>query len=625
MEDIDKTKEDITPFSLFLGGIKTTIPSKEISLFDFIETIKSDKYKEKVLKLREIKDEMVAKLFKNTFDFVISTGNYSTRAKGVELKDKLKTPSCLASLDIDDLPGADYEGLKNIITEDKHIAAVFNSPRKKLKAFFRIPYETDNHSFRCRWYAATKHFAKSWGIKDTDFDGLKDMARACYVSWDPNAYCNPSAEVFEGFEEIKDTERDKPSMDYKQVYEKGVTEGNRNESLLRLACSMVHKGVEKPHVLETLNLTNKKNNPPLPADEIHTILENAFGYKKEEEQPIPIEPVIEENIVIKEVSEILVEDTPKPKFRIEKIIPESGVTYIAAPPGEGKSLLANHIAQSIAAGSAFFDLEVLPGKVIYFDAENGEICVYDRTKRIAAGNDFGPDDLKDFKYSIFPNIRFDIESRFYADFLAFFDKHKPDVVIFDSLVRFMDGSENDAESCKKVFDSLRHLLKNYPHLSIIILHHVTKLNEGGMNALRGSSELAAAASSILMIKRKGAALKLSIEKSRYIDMSQGFSIYYKMIDEDDKLIFELASGSDIPADAQGMAEADFWVWVNESKIESFRTLNAQNHLKSKGHNKSAVYRMIGNLLDNENIVKISHGLYEIKNNPITIEEEVKDE
>ena len=340
------------------------------------------------------------------------------------------------------------------------------------------------------------------------------------------------------------------------------------------------------------------------------------------------DPAIEQlgldgGIQIKKVSDIIDSDIPKPKWRVENLIPESGVTYLAAPPGEGKSLLMNYICQTIVSDKKFMGLKVLPGKIVYFDGENGEICAWDRLKRIAKGNDFKQEDLEQFSYSIFPNIRFDKDHSFYDDFLEFFDKEKPNMVVFDSLVRFMDGSENDAESCKKVFDALRELLKLYPNLTIVILHHVTKANEGGMNSLRGSSEIAAAASSIIMLKRIDEVFKLSIEKSRYVDMSKGYKIYYKVRDDlENNIVFEDSEPTFEADSSTARAEREFWLWVNGKNIEIFEGATCQTQLQSKGHSKTAIYKMINTLLDMGNIAVIQRGKYKIKNMVYIKEEEV---
>lgn len=334
---------------------------------------------------------------------------------------------------------------------------------------------------------------------------------------------------------------------------------------------------------------------------------------------------LDDDIPYKFLPEILNNPIPKPAWRIEDFVPESGVTYLAAQPGEGKTMLALFMAQCISSGRKFLGKSVIPGKVIYFDAENGEVCAYDRLKRIATGYDFSDEELENMAYSIFPNIRFDIKHPSYKVFNEFCLDFKPDVIIFDSLVRFMEGSENDSESCKMVFDYLRDWLKKNPKLSIIILHHLSKTHDGGMNALRGSSEIAASASSIIMLNRLSYAYKIDIKKSRYVDMTKKHEIYYNLVDSDGGLQFEIAEKQDLPNDSISRANEDFLNWIEEQKITSFKSKTCEDHLKTKGHSKNAIYQMIRTMLKEGILSKLSRGNYEIKDKVFTSSEEVKPE
>ena len=282
---------------------------------------------------------------------------------------------------------------------------------------------------------------------------------------------------------------------------------------------------------------------------------------------------VEENDMIeyKFLPEILNNPIPEPKWRVEDFVPESGITYIASPPGEGKTMAAILLSLCVVSGRDFLGKKTLPGKLIYFDSENGEICLYDRYKKIAKGHDFEDKEVENIAISIYPYIRFDLDNDVSFDLLnEFYMEFKPDVMIFDSLIRFMEGSENDAESCKMVFDFLKKFHKDNPNLTIIILHHLTKSNAGGMNALRGSSELAASAASIVMLKRLPYAYKLSVEKSRYLDMSQKHELYYNLTDNEQGLFFDTCEGKeDMPSDAVGRATQDFWKWVEDKEITDF--------------------------------------------------------
>ena len=69
-------------------------------------------------------------------------------------------------------------------------------------------------------------------------------------------------------------------IDKKQIIKEGSNKGNRNDDLFKLACEYVKKGITKEEVSIILNGINQKNKIPLQYNEVETILNSAFSYKK---------------------------------------------------------------------------------------------------------------------------------------------------------------------------------------------------------------------------------------------------------------------------------------------------------------------------------------------------------
>lgn len=65
----------------------------------------------------------------------------------------------------------------------------------------------------------------------------------------------------------------------------GAQEGNRNESLFRLACTLRRNKVAMQDTLITVQHTNEKNTPPLPGNEILNLVKSAYSYTDE---PAPL-------------------------------------------------------------------------------------------------------------------------------------------------------------------------------------------------------------------------------------------------------------------------------------------------------------------------------------------------
>lgn len=105
----------------------------------------------------------------------------------------------LVCLDYDE-EGTDFEALRAALAEDPVLnpALVFRSPRGKVKCAVRFPdiegYAGDDMAerFAARYKAAAGYIYNVYGVKcDTS---CLDLARNCFMSFDPEPVCNPSGE-----------------------------------------------------------------------------------------------------------------------------------------------------------------------------------------------------------------------------------------------------------------------------------------------------------------------------------------------------------------------------------------------------------------------------------------------
>jgi len=289
-------------FSFFKGGIIEKVPKTNIHLKDFIDIVKSNEYKNQIIAIRECKEKDRQSFLKSRLDFCIPSGVFSTRDSQVLLKDKMKEASGILSLDVDNYSG-DYNKLKEVIRTDEFVAAVFDSPRNKLKIFVFVPPEMDNDLFWRRWVEACTFFGKRWGC---EFDELKDITRACFVSWDSNAHYNGNAKVFEDIADA-DVFREKIKPVKYDVLTKGVEKDFRNNALFVLGCSLMHKKIEPSYIEVLLKTANKKNRPPLTETELQQIFTNIFKYKKKESEAEKREKVLPE-VLLPQENKTLVTD-----------------------------------------------------------------------------------------------------------------------------------------------------------------------------------------------------------------------------------------------------------------------------------------------------------------------------
>ena len=108
--------------------------------------------------------------------------------------------SGLLCIDIDDI-GADTRGAIGALRNHPSIYAVFKSPSGDgMKAIFRVPPDENMHTIA--WKTAAQEAEKQTGFKADE--ATKNINSLCFVSYDPEAYHNPSAvelEITEAKEE----------------------------------------------------------------------------------------------------------------------------------------------------------------------------------------------------------------------------------------------------------------------------------------------------------------------------------------------------------------------------------------------------------------------------------------
>jgi len=166
--------------------IKSTVPTHHRNFGVVLEAIKSEKYKRQIEKIRAEEDKKVRDSLKSDLNYVTFGGTFTTRSNA-----NLKKHSGLACLDFD---GAeDAEALKKELNKNKHTLASFISPSGKgVKVLVKIPFVDNNEDYQDYYVKILEHYDQP---KYAD-KGTKDIARACYLSYDPQAYINHAAEIF---------------------------------------------------------------------------------------------------------------------------------------------------------------------------------------------------------------------------------------------------------------------------------------------------------------------------------------------------------------------------------------------------------------------------------------------
>lgn len=193
-------------------------------------------------------------------------------------------------------------------------------------------------------------------------------------------------------------------------------------------------------------------------------------------------------------------------WTVEGFLPAEAVTMISGESGSGKSTITLLLADAIANGKPFLGHETTPSTVLIVDRENGAVIYKERFERLRLEKN--------------PNIIYwggweqtmEPQGPDFSPIIEFARTEKP-VVIFDSFIAFLEGSEQDASEVRKYMDGYRRLAQ--AGATVIFIHHTGK----GENTkeYRGSSDIKASVDMayVLTTKKDRLALaKLKNIKSR---------------------------------------------------------------------------------------------------------------
>lgn len=164
-------------------------------------------------------------------------------------------------------------------------------------------------------------------------------------------------------------------------------------------------------------------------------------------------------------------------FLAKPLLEKGCIVALVAPSKVGKSLLALELGAAIATGRPVLtDSDVRPPRrVLYLDYENNPSDVLKRL--LAMG--YEESDLANLMYSCFPDLP-PLGSRAGAQaLLAVVDRLQPDLVVIDTLVRAVDGDENDSRT---ITDFYRETLLPLKQRGIAVL----RLDHTGRNAAHGA-------------------------------------------------------------------------------------------------------------------------------------------
>jgi hypothetical protein len=224
-----------------------------------------------------------------------------------------------------------------------------------------------------------------------------------------------------------------------------------------------------------------------------------------------------------DAADLLCKDLPSPTYILKPFLAE-GLTLLAASPKAGKTTLMRQVAEAVNCGSEVLGETCAKGDVLFLSLEEGEVLFREKLKlmKIPEANlrgirlEFewpqaarGVDRLRDW-----------LKSRS--------GERSAALIIIDSLARFRLTPSTKANIFMEDYNALKilaDLCKQFPGVSICVLHHTTKANhDDPLACISGSHGLTAAVDGYMVLTRKAGEFKLHAGGRLWTSENQDFTL-----------------------------------------------------------------------------------------------------
>lgn len=186
----------------------------------------------------------------------------------------------------------------------------------------------------------------------------------------------------------------------------------------------------------------------------------------------------------------------KQEWLVDHLIPKNSVTTLTGESGSGKSSVVLAMTYAISQGTPFAGRETQQVPVLFVDGENGLYVYTERFKR------FGIKPTPMMKFWGIWNEELEPQGPDYIGVIEYVKEFHP-LVVYDSLVAFHPGSEQDSSETRAYMNLFRRLAAY--GATVIVIHHTGK---GESTQLyRGSSDIPASSDTCWLLKAKKPLLK----------------------------------------------------------------------------------------------------------------------
>lgn len=238
------------------------------------------------------------------------------------------------------------------------------------------------------------------------------------------------------------------------------------------------------------------------AEELQEIIKaSKMHYPDKKLKSNEVEPTNETSFRLTKISDLLAEPEEEVSFIWDKTLPAGGFSITSAKPKVGKSTVARNLAVKVSKGEEFLGRSTAKGKVIYFALEEKRSEVARHFRVMNADGDIL------FYSGATPENALEKLAGTIAE-------HEPTLVIIDPLSRILRVSDfNDYGKMARALEPFIDLARK-TGCHILALHHDSKMDRSGGDAILGSTALFGAVDCHVQLRRK--------DKTRIISTTQRY-------------------------------------------------------------------------------------------------------
>lgn len=402
--------------SIFNGSTDTNVKGNA-PWQDALEAISDGTFEESIVKLRSIENEEARKAFKRTLQAVTFGGTF----KGSRSKNNIDTATGFCIADIDHVK--DVESLFSSLSTDPYTWFAFRSPSGDgIKCGFRAEGITSDADIKVFFANMEEYFLQAYGIGIDK--ACKDISRLTYMSHDPAAYINTSAQWFP----VKPIESRHHNAQHDFTFDPGIGEKKYAAKVLESCCQKIRQSLPGDQHRVRLDMAVLAGGYAhyLTDSTVYAALEaavaasgaedmraamatvrNGLEYgmarplsvpKREERTKTdhktgtaPEEPKLEPSFFASldlagALANRFVHHVPPPlEWLFDHSFPTGQIGFIVGPPGAGKSTFLIHTAAAIVTGKAVIGDKLRPshkGKVFCLFCEENDAILWHRVYKI---------------------------------------------------------------------------------------------------------------------------------------------------------------------------------------------------------------------------------------------------